>query len=293
MYKVKCKTDKSTMVAFHRNEVSAIVATAETENYLKCNDIKGTVERTKFEVNCDSLILEVGRKCNLECQHCLRGDAQNITMPFEVARTAIDQFDYISSIVFTGGEPSLYGKEINEIVDYIIATDVPIGSFYVATNGVSANYDFIMALMKLYAHCDDKEMCCLDISNDHFHQGDGNYSDSNYFIYEALAFARKKGDIAETYLVTEGRAAEFKLGNRTMKKTAKFSCEYYFAGDEQCIVELVYVNAKGGILPDCDYSYQSQDEMKPYNIDDIRTGKITILDVFEKFNKEDSENERT
>lgn len=289
MYAVKhidLKTG-TTCVAHHRNEVSAIVAAAELERYLEsknANSFQITRENLPA-LHTNSLMLEVGRYCNLQCEHCLRGEAQNIKMPFDVAKAAINQFDSIGTISFTGGEPALYGKEIKEIVDYIIATDVEVGSFYVATNGTVLSWDLIDALIRLYAHCYIKNDCQLDISNDHWHEWDVNYTAENYEIYEALAFTNKKGDFTENHLVHEGNAAENGWGNRFLKTTYPFDYDL-----EYRTVNFVYINAKGGILPDCDYSYKTQDEMKPYNIQDITSGKISITDIFEKYNKEDKEN---
>ena len=33
-----------------------------------------------MELNIDSLIIEVTRKCNMQCEHCLRGAAQRKTI---------------------------------------------------------------------------------------------------------------------------------------------------------------------------------------------------------------------
>lgn len=285
MYYVKFKTPKTTQITFHRQEASAIVATAETKRFLEDTKIKDmSVEKDEFHTNCNQLILEVGRKCNLKCEHCLRGEAENITMPLEVAKLALDQFDYISCLTFTGGEPALYGKEISNIVDYIIDTNIAIGCFYVATNGTILDWQLINALMRLYAYCEEKEFCQLDISNDHFHEADIGYCDINYDIYKALNFTHMRGDIAEVSLISEGRAEENGYGGRTLQKDYPFSYEEY---NETIDVEMVYVNACGGILSDCDFSYKTQKEMKPYNVYDIKSGKIAMQDIIKTFNREE------
>ena len=293
MYYVKCQSETEAKLGFHRQEVSAIIAAAEAQSCIDNNGIKNTViERGELaKTNCRDLILEVGRRCNLKCEHCLRGEAQNVTMSFETAKTAIDQFDSIGTITFTGGEPALYGKEISDIVDYIIATDVPVGSFYVATNGVHLDWALMNALMRLYAHCDVKEMCSLDISNDHFHQSDMSYSSLNYDIYKAFSFTQLRGDIAEVLLINEGRAYENGYGGRYLSYDSAF---YYDEWDneiqqKEMDVEMVYINALGGVLPDCDFSYQSQDEMNPYTIVDITSGKITMQKIIKTYNKEEND----
>src|SRR5271157_4943644 len=64
-----------------------------------------------------SLILEVTRKCNLRCAHCLRGNPQRVTMPREVLHAAMRDVDYVGSVLFTGGEPSLATEVIEDFID--------------------------------------------------------------------------------------------------------------------------------------------------------------------------------
>lgn len=40
---------------------------------------------------CDQLILEVGRMCNMQCDHCLRGEMQDVSMRFEDAKRCLSQ----------------------------------------------------------------------------------------------------------------------------------------------------------------------------------------------------------
>ena len=47
------------------------------------------------------IVLEVGRMCNLQCDHCLRGECENLTMPFEIAKKAIDLVTDIKTITFS------------------------------------------------------------------------------------------------------------------------------------------------------------------------------------------------
>lgn len=58
-------------------------------------------------INASSLILEVTRKCNLHCAHCLRGDAQCVDMSKSTIDKLMPMLGKVSSVTFTGGEPSL------------------------------------------------------------------------------------------------------------------------------------------------------------------------------------------
>lgn len=54
-----------------------------------------------------NLVLEVTRRCNMACEHCLRGDAQNMDMSKEIIDEVLKSCNGINSVTFAGGEPSL------------------------------------------------------------------------------------------------------------------------------------------------------------------------------------------
>lgn len=58
------------------------------------------------KLNIYNLVLEVTRRCNMCCAHCLRGEAQNMDMQKETIDKLLDQTDSISMVTFSGGEPS-------------------------------------------------------------------------------------------------------------------------------------------------------------------------------------------
>ena len=60
----------------------------------------------------NNVVIEVTRNCQLWCAHCLRGDAQNITISKEILDDFLSQVDWIYTLTITGGEPSLFDLEI-------------------------------------------------------------------------------------------------------------------------------------------------------------------------------------
>lgn len=234
-------------------------------------------------IYCENLVLEVGRKCNLHCEHCLRGEAEDLMMPIETAKAILDSIYAIGCITFTGGEPALYGEEISVIIDYIIKRNIPLESFYVATNGTIFSEKLFMALVRLYDYCYEPEMCALDISDDHWHE-DAYTNCGVSTLYSALSFCGKRGDMVETTLISEGKAAGNGWGNRHMNTKLTFAYDYGSNG--YLNVDSVYVNAKGDILPGCDYSYRTQETMDAYNITDMLSKKMTLIEIFKSYNKE-------
>ena len=79
----------------------------------------------------ENLVVEITRQCNLSCEHCLRGDSENLDIDLKYIETLFNKIDYISILTISGGEPSLKGKQISQIVELAKQYDVDIGNFYI------------------------------------------------------------------------------------------------------------------------------------------------------------------
>ena len=213
--------------------------------------------------NVSNLILEVGRKCNMQCDHCLRGPAENKTMSIETAIEAIDSFEYINQITFTGGEPMLYAKNIIKIIDYIIKNGKKVYGFYMATNGKFIDTSLLLKFAEFYAYCvengGEDELCRIDLSNDQYHE---NVEIPT--ILKAFKFFGIRGNISS--LINEGYAELYEMGSRNLKREHSFYIDTYA---NESTIDLVYVNARGFIYSDCDFSYKTQKELEKYRIKDI------------------------
>ena len=62
------------------------------------------------------LDIEITRKCNRRCAHCMRGEAQELTITEEIIDCIFDSVADVQYIVFTGGEPLL---EIEKMIYFI------------------------------------------------------------------------------------------------------------------------------------------------------------------------------
>lgn len=219
------------------------------------------------------IVLEVGRRCNLQCAHCLRGESENLTMPFEIAKKAIDLVTDIGTITFSGGEPTLYGKEIAKIIDYIIASQKSVGAFYVVSNGINYNPELMRALVKLYTYCKEKELCYFDISTDIYHKQ--SYTELYHRplmfhpAYDAFSFVTHRGELKEDYVILEGRAKDNIYSDRIPEYNAKFNLVSWDEDEEYNECEMMYVTAKGQVSPNCDLSYDTFDELDLPNVKNI------------------------
>lgn len=88
-----------------------------------------------MNLNYYELSVEITRKCNMKCAHCLRGDAQNKTISKEVIDSLLDQINSIGLLTLTGGEPFLEPEMIEYLFTGIIKRKIPILEVGCMTNG--------------------------------------------------------------------------------------------------------------------------------------------------------------
>lgn len=136
------------------------------------------------------LMLEVTRKCNLKCEHCLRGNAQNKSMTTEVINAVFRNIKSVDNLIIGGGEPSLAVDVIDQIYQHIIWNDVTIENIFIVTNGKRVSKPLLQAFDALYGLCEPySEISGFAISNDEFHERARgfyrNIEDYRYLIEDA------------------------------------------------------------------------------------------------------------
>ena len=206
-------------------------------------------------MHIQSLVIEVTRKCNLSCAHCLRGDSQNVVISNEWIDILLSQVESIGAVTFTGGEPSLAVERIEYFLNKCKELGISIESFYIATNGVAISEEFVIVCLRLYSYCGEKEMCSVDISNDYYHSIEESYDTE---LLDGLSFVKRKFE-KEGYdyqngksLINEGYAQQNGIGARNLLSGGIATTDDF--NDNE-----VYLNCKGNIIAGCDWSYESQD----------------------------------
>jgi len=221
-------------------------------------------------MNIYDLVIEITRRCNAHCDHCLRGDAQNVDMDDKIIDAMLEGVDYISSVTFSGGEPSLAVPKIKYFLEAVKERNISLGSFYLVTNGKIKSLELVLVLMELYAYCDDigdEFYGGFCISKDQFHEyaiGDVSEADK---LYRSLSFYHpdeRIGELKNESLINEGRSIEYGLGVRTVEPD---SIEIEIDGEHIDYIESsVYVNALGDVVSGCNFSFESQEEYKIGNV---------------------------
>lgn len=216
-------------------------------------------------VQISNLVLEITRHCNMLCDHCLRGEPQNKQIDYKVIENLLDQTEYISSITFTGGEPTLNIPALKFFVEELKKRGKTIGNFFIVTNGKIVPKEFLTVLMELFLLCDD--MCLedgiggLEVSNDQYHDSPSK----DIKIYEVFSFFRKdaRGDINYWGVINEGRAATNGIGYRE-ESLEDWDIEEY--DDNIHVSNSLYVSYRGDVVRSCDLSYERIDSEADFNI---------------------------
>ena len=230
-------------------------------------------------MNISELVLEITRRCNIKCRHCLRGAPQRKDMSDETIDKVLEGVDYISTITFTGGEPQLAVDRIRYFTKAIKARGIDLGGFYVITNGKVASLDLVHALLDLYAYVhpmERDETCSLIVSRDQYHHEQCDPKEA-IALYSGLSFFRseQRNERIDPYLViAEGRAKDWGSKPAPMNGVVVGLDD---DGNVERIEETTYVNALGDVCLACDYSYATQAKKKIGNVH-----KETLAEIYKR-----------
>ena len=95
-----------------------------------------------------NVVLEVTRRCNLECRHCMREDSQNIDIDYKYIDYVLRNNHLIRVLFFSGGEPLLNSKAIIYAINKIIDENLEVLAIGFNTNGTIYDEELIDALLR-------------------------------------------------------------------------------------------------------------------------------------------------
>lgn len=112
----------------------------------------------------------------MNCEHCFRGDAENVNIKKEYIDKLLCQCEKIKTLCFTGGEPFLKPDIINYTIKYLDKNDIPLERILITTNGTIYNdRKVVKALQKAYSYIKknyESGYILIAISNDKYHKND-------------------------------------------------------------------------------------------------------------------------
>ena len=131
------------------------------------------------KLKLDGIIIEITRRCNLRCEHCCRGEAQNIDISKEVIDAILDNCDSIGRIDITGGEPLLAIDKIEYLIDQIIERNIPVNAIGCVTNGTVYD-ERILDVWDRFLKSGDTKIVGFACSTDVYH----NHSNNIFMKYK-------------------------------------------------------------------------------------------------------------
>lgn len=217
---------------------------------------------SKTYLSIQTLCLELTRRCNMHCAHCLRGDAQQSDIKTEVIDAALKNVSSIDSLVFTGGEPTLNVPAIRYTLDKCKELDVRVFGFYLVTNGKEVTREFLEVMLDWYVYVvqcgGETEFSGLALSRDMYHE---KIPFENEVLLRGLSFFREdKFQKGSRWLLSEGRGAALNEAlNSVSPECARISCT---EDEDEKIVSIedspIYVTVAGDVILGCDWSYGNQ-----------------------------------
>ena len=157
----------------------------------------------------NSVAIEVTRRCNMACAHCIRGDAQNLDITAEAIDNLALNATGFGLIEFTGGEPTLNVPAILHTLTACKKHKIPVRQIRVTTNGLLHSVE-LADVLKLWAEYivpewryDGLSPVVLDISKDRYHVGVNPY-EAESFYWRALYNGELHAPCATIELIEEG-----------------------------------------------------------------------------------------
>lgn len=242
----------------------------------------------------------------MKCEHCSRGEAQNIDMTDEILFKSLDNLytiedftksngkKYNDRIYLYGGEPFLCPESIHKCVDYILENNIFITRFCAVTNGAVLSDEIAKDFQKIYSHVKNcrelfrrknknlsllKSEVCIYISYNYHNEEQSEKAYNFYNKYQNIQV--KYFDIDDKYnkvLAYSGRAK-----NLITKKDIYFSIRNNHCMatniEEDYVEKTITVSANGNVFLGLMYEYSYVDEDNMGNV-----LNETIYDMVIKWN---------
>jgi len=264
-------------------------------------------KKLDWEKDCVSLpyynlMLEVTRKCNLTCEHCMRGEPQNIDMSDEILEKVFSQVKQIYHLSLTGGEPFLAPDVIEKMVDIIIKKKIHVVRCTTVNNGTILNDLGIRCIKALNRLADyiynsvwdeearnnpkESQPVSISISNSVYHKNDVEKAIGFYKSYSSqyvnvddqgnweTGLKDKHGNVIKNkeiksmgWLKKEGRAKENNLKNAKYM-TGAYMVDVLSMGEENgaYIDSGIQVCANGNVVLEEPLSFETMDRVNMGNI---------------------------
>lgn len=280
--------------------------------------------RPVMKLSVTDLALEITRRCNMRCEHCLRGDAEGIDMTKQAMESVFAATEEIMTLTFTGGEPSLAPDLIRYALTCARKYKTKVHEVYLATNGLQVPEKFLLALRAWHMYCLSCEASCpekytstngirrivdarnayeatgvfVDISMDRFHDDIPVENVLRLCALPNIRTDKYRDPNDDGWVLNVGKAYWNGIG-----EPGAGSDRPWAYGETSGILDIrldhrglasydgmIYVNACGQVLKYCDYPYEEQDEHVLGEIDPVQFDPAWVERLYEA-HKNDKESE--
>ena len=220
----------------------------------------------------EDLVLVSTHRCNMSCDHCLRGWAENQDMHFDIALDAIRTLKP-RKLTITGGEPTLRMDLLEEVYQLFRMTpeEYRFGLF-IATNGkmsVRKTIRFMEIMVHMARLCDgDNNSIALRVSRDEYHtHHDWAYNKIRQIVDEfddeyklSLEHYKPFGDFRG--VINTGKAEEFSLGRRDVESVDPEITWCREWDGEISVLGPITIDTDGSVISGCNRSYDDMRKLK-------------------------------
>lgn len=269
-----------------------------------------------FKYTFLSFQVEITRRCNLACPHCLRGDAQQIVMSRDIIDNLLDKTKVFGSLQFTGGEPFVDFRTMEYFLDGVIDRDIPVNSVTIITNGTLLDGSCVGVLKRLHAHIKKKyeegykkpmpdefiaSKINISISADDYHctNTDALYDNAEMLfkdyatiqLYDKgnevraigrgvnipYALKTKESYLAKIQVLGRGRKPICPVISKELSDRTDI--------DSYLICCNLYLSATGKLLKSDDFDFSFEDNRTDYHIADLADNTKTLIEQIDAYNE--------
>lgn len=217
------------------------------------------------------LHLEVTKRCNMKCEHCLRGKSQKRDMDKATIDSVLNTFDHIWKVHFDGGEPTLNLEIIEYFFEQALKLNKMPGFFYITTNGKEKQKELADILSKYYPHCKSKNNCIVAISRDSFHEAISDNHLETLEFYSEYENHEEQDD--REWLVDIGNTRRNNLlrNEHNPREFKPLDIAYYMNNDRKTIdINFMYITTDGDVIADPEHSYAEEEDCILCHIDNLK-----------------------
>jgi len=169
-----------------------------------------------YLLNAEVLITQ---KCNLKCEHCLRGEGSSVDVSDETLNNLFKNIKEIGNLCLGGGEPSLLPERLNKTLEIIKQNNVIVHNINVTSNGLDYNEEFADILLKFREYvkeCRQKQENKLELEKIDF--------ELRISLDDFHLFAIEKQGRTLTEVLDNIKKYQEKLGEDGVR--ASYGCDY-------------------------------------------------------------------